>query len=74
MKVWMSGGEGVLRIPSDGDEQMGRKIKTQTILSRASNKTQKIPLPKMNPQKSHAEIPEPWKFSKNILNFPCCMI
>ena len=27
----------------------------------------------MNPQKSHAEIPEPWKFSKNILNFRCCM-
>ena len=42
---------------SDGDDQMGAKIKTQKT-PRASNKPKKIPGPKINPpQKFHAKFP-----------------
>ena len=76
-RKWKSecpGGRGYSEFQVTGMNKWEGKSKPKTIPCRASNKTQKIPLPKMNPQKSHAEIPEPWKFSKNILNFPCCMI
>ena len=42
-------GGGVLRVLSDEDDRMGAKIKTQKV-PRASNRTQKIPGPKINPQ------------------------
>ena len=51
---------GVLRILSDGDYRMGAKIKTPKI-ARVSNKTPKIPGPKIAPpptppKKTHAEF------------------
>ena len=51
--------QGVLRVSSDGDDRMGAKIKTQKNPFRASNKTQKIPGQKLNPQKIPCQISEP---------------
>ena len=52
---------GVHRVSSDGagDDRMGAKIKTQKNPLRASNKTQKIPGQKINPQKIPCQISKP---------------
>ena len=68
-RKWKSecpGGRGYSEFQVTGMNKWEGKSKPKTIPCRASNKTQKIPLPKMNPQKSHAEIPEPWKFPKTF--------
>ena len=68
-RKWKSecpGGRGYSEFQVTGMNKWEGKSKPKTIPCRASNKTPKIPLPKMNPQKSHAEIPEPWKFPKTF--------
>ena len=60
----VGGGGRVLRIPSDGDDWIGAKIKTKKI-PRTFNNAQKIHGPKINPQReptdpklaSHTEFP-----------------
>ena len=52
------GGGGVIWISSDRDDWMGPNIKTPKIL-RASSKPQKIPGPRLNPQKIPRQISEP---------------
>ena len=49
--AWIKSQGGVLQISNDRDDQMGGKIPW------SSNKAQKIPGPKINPQKSHAVFP-----------------
>ena len=46
------GGGWVLRISSDGHDRIWAKIETQKKNPRASNKTQKVPEPKINPPKN----------------------
>ena len=53
------GGGGVLRISSDGDDRMGAKIKTPKTSLGLPIKPEKIPRPKINPQKIPCRISEP---------------
>ena len=52
---------------------MGAKMKTPKI-PMASNKTQKIPTSKINPQKSHAELPSLKNFHKALNDIICCAL
>ena len=63
LKPRLGGGGEVLRISSDGVDQMGTKIKTKKI-PRALNKPQKTPGPKFNPPKIPRRISGPKKFQK----------
>ena len=56
---------GVLRISSDRDDRMMKKIKTQKIFKGLITKLKKIPGPKFNPQK--VEISKKFSYPKKSL-------
>ena len=62
------GGGGVLQISSDGDDQMGAKIKTKKKSLGLPTKPQKIPGPKINPQTIPCQTSEPL-----MINNFCCL-
>jgi len=58
-------GGGIFHVSSDGDDQMGAKIKTQKN-PWGFQRNPKNPWNKINPTKSHAEFPSLKKFQKGL--------